>query len=73
MFLPIEIVNKIFMYVSSPTARLIKESQYYRTIFPFFYLKRVHYQKEIDLYFQNNDEWTEIGRFWFMNHRQYMI
>lgn len=37
--LPIEIVNKIFLYVSSPTSDLMKRSRYYGKTFPFMALR----------------------------------
>ena len=41
MDLPIEIVNKIFLFVSSPTSELIRESKYYNKSFPILYLDKV--------------------------------
>lgn len=38
--LPIEIVNKIFLFVSSPTSRLIRESSISKEVFPFTQLRR---------------------------------
>ena len=39
--LPIEIINKIFLYLSSSTASLIKESEFYGQSFPFLYLEQI--------------------------------
>lgn len=38
---PMEIVNKIFMYVSSPTASIIQQSKYYARDLPFLLLRPV--------------------------------
>jgi len=38
---PMEIVNKIFMYVSSPTAFIIQQSKYYARDLPFLLLRPV--------------------------------
>lgn len=40
-YFPIEIINKIFTYVSSNVACLIRESRFYQKEFPFFYLNHV--------------------------------
>lgn len=41
MIFPIEIMNKIFTYVSNNTACLIRDSRFYQKKFPFFYLHHV--------------------------------
>lgn len=32
---PLEVVDKIMLYVTSPTAEIFKQSKYYRTRYPF--------------------------------------
>ena len=34
-YLPYEIINKIFLYVSSPTCHIFQQSKYYRVCYPF--------------------------------------
>lgn len=33
--LPLDVVNKVMLYMESPTARIFKQSKYYRTSYPF--------------------------------------
>lgn len=33
--IPMEVVNKIFLFMNSPTVKVFKESKYYRVRFPF--------------------------------------
>lgn len=40
-YIPIEIINKIFMYIESPTNDIIKHSKYYGSSFPFLLLKKL--------------------------------
>ena len=47
--LPLEIINRIFMYVGSPTAILIRESPYYQKSLPFLSL-HVHRYRRIPRY-----------------------
>jgi hypothetical protein len=53
--LPIEIINKIFTYISSPIASIIKDSEFYGKSFPFFYLE----QNNVN-YPTNNIQWDYI-------------
>jgi hypothetical protein len=39
--LPNEIINKIFLYLSSDTASVLKNSEFFGKSFPFFYLEQV--------------------------------
>jgi hypothetical protein len=58
--LPIEIINKIFTYVSSNHACLIRESRFYQCEYPFFHLEHVstYDVDNIDL----QDDITDINR-----------
>lgn len=52
--LPVEIVNRIFSYMSSPTAMILKQTLYYRHDLPFLLLRqgmmerRVHINKNLE-------------------------
>lgn len=39
--IPTEIINKIFMYIESPTNDIIKQSKYYQSSFPFLLLNKL--------------------------------
>lgn len=52
--LPIEIINKIFTYISSNTVNIIKESKFYGKTFPFFYLRQVEYETFVSDKIQND-------------------
>lgn len=51
---PIEIINKIFTYVSSNNACLIRDSHFYQKEFPFFYLNHVLSYDIDKLHLQND-------------------
>ena len=40
---PVEIINKIYSYIGSPTSTIIKQSLFYNSSFPFFLLRQVVY------------------------------
>ena len=40
---PTDLVNKIFLYMQSPTAPLIRRSKFYGAPFPFLYLRKLWY------------------------------
>lgn len=72
MNLPLEIINKIFTYISSNTANIIKESQFYGKTFPFFYLRQVEYDcirkilndyHQINIYINNNKDLSSYDRY----------
>ena len=58
-FLPIEIVNKIFTYVSSPTANILKTSIFNKKEHGFLYLQ--HKWKD------NDDEYIHMYKYFFTN------
>lgn len=52
--LPNEIINKIFMYVSSRHVDIIRGSRLYRVEHPFFYLNHVSFQEIDDPFLQDD-------------------
>lgn len=52
--LPNELINKIFMYVSSVHVDIVRGSRFYRSPSPFFYLNHVSFQDVDDPFLQDD-------------------
>lgn len=76
--LPIEVINKIFLYISSSTASILKNSEFYGKSFPFLYLEQTNSSSnvQIDYHHINNimkNNCMHGDRYLLFHHYDYPI